>query len=131
MMEALADDMGKASEARFGDHAAASIDGEGQVVVWDKKAINSEVKNTLTTVCCFNSLSLDPMGQSSFNANAAKSMSSGSGIANASFINEEYSSNGINSTSIAISLLSLLNSSTEMPVFFNISSQCKFWRKQF
>jgi hypothetical protein len=74
-------------------------------MVLDKDSINSEVENTLTRDCCFNPLSLDQMGQLSFNANAAKSTSSGSGIADALSINEEYSSNGINSTSIASSFL--------------------------
>jgi len=86
--------------------------------------INSLVENTPTNDCLLRCESLDQIGRSSFSARATKSTSSLSGIDEACCKNSEYSPSGINSTNTARSLLNFLNSSEEIPVFFNISPRC-------
>ena len=57
----------------------SAIGGNGQVLVWDKNEIKSEVENTLTMDCFLNAFSLDQIGKSNFNANAKYSTSFGCG----------------------------------------------------
>ncbi len=65
---------------------------------------SSDVLNTLTTDCDLNALSLDQIGQPSFNDNAKKSVSSGSGeISFASDRNSLYPSSGADLTKTSIS----------------------------
>ena len=87
--------------------------------------INSEVEYTLTFDCRFKCGSFDQIGSISFNDRARKSASFGYiGInESASGKNCLYSSNGMNSTNIARSILNSLNFSIDMPVFLRISSE--------
>src|SRR3989338_938522 len=86
---------------------------------------SSEVEYTFAFDCRFKCGSFDQIGSVSFKARARKSASFGYRGINerASGKNCLYSSNGINSTNIARSVLNSLNFSSDMPVFLRISSE--------
>ena len=78
--------------------------------VWNRKENKSEVENTLTPGCFLNTFSCAQIGQSSFNAKANKSISSGSGeIVFASDRNSLYSESENTFTNISKSSKTSLN----------------------
>ena len=88
--------------------------------------INSSVVTTLTIACCFKCGSFNQTGIFNLIANAIKSISFLCGTDSALCRKFLYSSSGMNSTNIAISLNSSLKSSLEIPVFFMICSEFFF-----
>jgi len=95
--------------------------------IHNKSFISSLVENTLIADCFFNLVSLDQIGQLSFNARAKKSISSGSGqILFAFGKNLEYSLRGTILTKIVNSSNTFLKVSSEIPAFLQIS--CLYFR---